>query len=152
MSARDAAAAVIPGPQEIFERWTNIEVAKWMERDPQRTFVTWLFDVSTRKWRDLAPPTPLPSHRTHIGLSYDSKNKIVLLHGATRSKTAESGVVVDTWVYLPGENKWLQPEPKANPYAEDGNMLLAYDPEHNVHVLGNPPGWRRGSVWVYRYK
>ena len=36
MSARDAAAAVIPGPQEIFERWTNIEVAKWMERDPQR--------------------------------------------------------------------------------------------------------------------
>lgn len=29
MSARDSAAAVIPGPQEIFDRWASSEVAKW---------------------------------------------------------------------------------------------------------------------------
>jgi hypothetical protein len=104
--------------------------------------VTWLFDVKTLKWKDMAPKGPVPASRKHAGESYDPKHGVILLFGGRGAQR-----YADTWVYEIKENRWVELKPKASP--PDGNgMLLAYDPEHNVHVFGD----RHAGVWVYRYK
>ena len=112
--------------------------------NPDAGMVTWLFDPKTLKWKDLAPKGAVPARRKHAGESYDSKNGIVLLYGG-RGKEHYN----DTWSYLPKENRWVELQPKASLPKAGSGMLMAYDPDHNVHVLGKL-NWK--SVWVYRYK
>jgi hypothetical protein len=124
---------------------------------PQMT--TWLFETAFGKWRDLAPAGPLPSGRAGMGLSYDRKNRVVFLFGGTRIGPSPE-VLDDIWIYDPAGNTWSQlaspSDPrhfyKAPPESGGDCQLLAYDEEHNVHVLALQNWNKDAAVWAYRYK
>jgi serine/threonine protein kinase len=128
-------------------------------RDGGPEMTTWLFETASGKWRDLAPPGPLPSGRAGMGLSYDRKNRVVVLFGGTRIGPSPD-VLDDAWIYDPARNTWaLIASPsdprhfyKAPPESGGDCQLLAYDEEHNVHVLALQNWNKDAAVWAYRYK
>lgn len=105
----------------------------------------WLFDASAEKWTNLESEGPFPSPRKKMGCSYDPKSRVILAYGGGPENARQLN---DTWVYLIKENRWRQLEPKTSPPPGKEGMKLAYDPEHEVHVLGQPGG----SVWAFRYR
>jgi N-acetylneuraminic acid mutarotase len=122
---------------------------------------TWLFDATTGKWRDLAPKGPTPSRRAAMGISYDRKNGVVVLFGGWGySGSATPQMLEDTWVYNPVANIWtemkLEAPPchkgKVNPQLLPDCQMLAYDEEHNVHVLVLQEWDKNSGIWAYRYK
>jgi RNA polymerase sigma factor (sigma-70 family) len=123
-------------------------------KDPEAAMVTWVYNLKENVWKDLKPKASPPWRSSH-STSCDSKNHIVLLYGGVTALGAPPGEhhrpLNDTWAYLVKENTWVEMKPKASPYAQDGAMLMAYDPEHDVHVVGKYFGNWPGSVWVYRY-
>jgi serine/threonine-protein kinase len=121
--------------------------------------ITWLFDATAGQWRDLAPKGPAPSRRLSMGMSYDRKARVVVLFGG-RTDEKSPQFLADTWVYDPVANSWKevksdsaprQPAPQATGSSPDCQMM-AYDEEHNVHVLVLQDWNKDNAVWVYRYK
>jgi hypothetical protein len=117
--------------------------------------VTWLFDCTTGKWRDLAPAGSLPMGRRGLGISYDRQNRVVVMHGGLAGRSG-TNPLVDTWVYDPFRNVWTEMNPAGGPQPGDGRnrdcQMLAYDEEHNVHVLGLVDHGIESGVWAYRYR
>jgi hypothetical protein len=122
--------------------------------------VTWLFDATSKKWRDLAPPGPTPSIRLGMGLSCDRKNGVVVLFGGI-SVGPTPEILDDTWIYDPVRNTWTEMKPATGPkhhyYPNRPTgpadcQMLAYDEEHNVHVLVLQRWAGDDAVWAYRYK
>lgn len=122
--------------------------------------MTWVFDPFTGTWSDLAPRGPLPSGRQEMGFSHDRKHGVVLLFGG-KPVNESSLPLDDTWLYEPAKNTWRELKSstgprthyKARPPVGGDCQLLAYDEEHNVHVLVLQH-WadKDSAIWVYRYK
>jgi hypothetical protein len=125
----------------------NGATRKVLEQNPKSGLVTWLFDPKALTWKDLGPKEPVPANRKHAGESYDPKRGVVLFFGGRGWEGEKTIKFADTWVYELKENRWVELKPKSSPPPGYG-MLLAYDPEHDVHVLGD----RHSGVWVFRYK
>jgi hypothetical protein len=121
--------------------------------------VTWRYDAASGKWTDLAPPGPRPAARYGMGLSYDRKNRMVLLFGGV-SATPMPEVLDDTWSYDPVRNIWTEIRSEsspqhyysARPVPPADCQMMAYDEEHNVHVLVLQDWVKDSAVWAYRYK
>jgi hypothetical protein len=102
----------------------------------------WTYDASTDLWTRKAAVVQPPGWRNHVGMAYDSRNKVHILYGG------RSGAD-DTWAYDARANAWTQMQPTQHPQTGIDTMLFSYDPEHNVCVLAD---YRPGSpMWVYRY-
>jgi hypothetical protein len=102
----------------------------------------WTYDALRDVWSRKASAVQPPGWRNHVGMAYDSRNKVHILYGG------RSGVD-DTWAYDARANTWTEMRPAQHPQTGIDTMLFSYDPEHNVCVLAD---YRPGSqMWVYRY-
>ncbi|MEM9454843.1 MAG: kelch repeat-containing protein [Myxococcota bacterium] len=64
---------------------------------------TWLFDLATEQWTDLAPPTN-PGPRSAFALAFDGDNAVALVGGNTNSVDLTD----ETWIYDLAGNEWTQ--------------------------------------------
>jgi hypothetical protein len=88
--------------------------------------------------------------RPGLGISYDRQNQVVILVGA-----APTASHIDTWLYDPVRNTWTDLKPTVSPRTGGPNkdcQLLAYDEEHNVHLLGLVDHGPDDGVWAFRYQ
>jgi len=122
---------------------------------------TLLFETSSLTWRDLAPKGPVPSPRWGMGLSYDRKNHVVVLFGSSAPRDKQAAD--DTWIYDAARNTWTEMKsttspaqfyknPITSPTTSSDCRMLAYDEEHNVHVLVLQNWDKDNAVWAYRHK
>jgi hypothetical protein len=103
---------------------------------------TWTYNASTDVWTQKFTSVQPPGWRNHVGMAYDSRNKVHILYGGR-------GGADDTWAYDARANTWTEMKPAQHPWTGIDTMLFSYDPEHNVSVLSD---YRPGSpLWVYRY-
>jgi hypothetical protein len=92
-----------------------------------------------------------------MGLAYDSKSRVVVLYGGGGGSATPPD---DTWTYDPARNVWTDLKPETSPgkfYKKSPNgvseaQMMAYDQEHNVHVLVLQNWQVDNAVWAYRYK
>ena len=102
----------------------------------------WTYNAKTDVWTQKVTSVQPPGWRNHVGMAYDSRNKVHILYGGR-------GGVDDTWAYDARANTWTEMKPAQHPQSGIDTMLFSYDPEHNVCVLSD---YRQGSpMWVYRY-
>jgi serine/threonine protein kinase len=134
---------------------TPVDLKKDGPLDPG-CMATLLFDATARQWRELNPKGPTISPRSGMSLSYDRKNRVMLLFGG-RSHPTNTGLN-DTWLYDPKQNSWREIKQEggparldAKPTQEGDCQMLAYDEEHDVHVLVRNWGGDN-AIWVYRYR
>ena len=102
----------------------------------------WTYNAATDVWT--AKASGPPGSRNHVGMTYDSRNKVHLIFGGR-------GGSGDTWAYNAKTDVWTNMNPATSPGlgAENDTMLFSYDPEYNVHVYAD---YRPGaSLWAYRY-
>jgi len=103
---------------------------------------TWTYDAPSDVWTQKVTSAKPPGWRNHVGMAYDTRNKVHILYGGR-------GGANDTWVYNARANTWTEMRPAQRPPDGIDTMLMSYDPEHNVCVLSD---YRPGSpLWVYRY-
>lgn len=129
---------------------------KALEKNNNVQTITWLFDATTGKWRDLAPKGAGLKRRNAAGVSYDTRNHVIVVHGGyAYGGPNDSHITMDdTWVYDPVKNTWTEMKPSAtsmiatNSGARGDSQMMTYDEEHNVHVMAH----YSIGVWVYRYK
>jgi hypothetical protein len=95
-----------------------------------------LYDIDTDTWTERFP-SPYPPARSHANLAYDSKRKLVYLHGGDYPSTN------DLWAYNVLNNTWTKIEPQgALPPLGGGSM--AYDSVNDVVITFSLNG-----LWVY---
>jgi hypothetical protein len=83
-----------------------------------------------------------------------------VLFGGIRGSGANYQVLDDLWIYDPARNAWTEIKSEAAPrYAGKFNpsvpadcQMLAYDEEHNVHVLVLQEWGKSSGMWAYRYR
>jgi hypothetical protein len=115
---------------------------------------TWTYDPDANKWSKMVLPAnaPQPSGRWRFGLTYDSKNKVVILVGGCKETWDDTEKYYnDVWVLDTAKSVWTKmnpPGPLPGGSTSRDNRSCAYDEADNV-VLWLP---RRGNVWAYRYK
>lgn len=141
------------------ERPPDTDTSLWIFSDQDKTFhehglATWTYDPEANKWERLAlkAGAPQPSPRWRHGLTYDSKNKVVILvGGSTCTWGSDEKYYNDVWVLDTAKAVWTKMHPPApHPAGNNSrdNRCCAYDEADNV-VLWLP---RQGTVWAYRYK
>jgi hypothetical protein len=92
-------------------------------RTPDRNLNdTWLFDVNTDTWRELEPSNS-PAPRSNVGMTYDAKNRRVILFGGSSNSEYPTS---DTWTYDFESNSWTEMHPAASPKPQYG-VGMVYD-------------------------
>ena len=113
-------------------------------------FQTWSYDPDTNVWTNRKPPsTPEPAYRNRFGLTYDSKNQvIILIGGSSDTWDQQEQNLTDVWIYDPAKNTWTATDP-AGPKPKGKQRecrQCAYDPNANVVLFLSE------TLWAYRYK
>ena len=102
----------------------------------------WTYNAATDVWTQKAAGPP--GSRNHVGMTYDSRNKVHIMFGGR-------GGSGDTWAYDARTDVWTNMNPAQSPTlgAENDTMLFSYIPQENVHIYAD---YRPGSaLWAYRY-
>ena len=110
---------------------------------------TYAYDVTTQKWRDLAPTN---EDKVPIcgmpGIAYDSRNRAIMMvksdHGDIKplDPTVPYGSL---WVLDLAKNSWS--ELKAGPSAKLYMASMTYDPRLNLILCRFSHKW----LWAYRW-
>ncbi len=129
--------------------WRRNRKKIWCEYAQQ----TWTYDAAVNRWEKLAvkDENPSPSPRWRVGLTYDTKNGVVILvGGSTSTWDADEKTYGDVWILKTAEGKWTPANAKGGP---SGRMArecrhCAYDEADNVVFFLNA----RTGCWAYRYR
>lgn len=119
----------------------------------EHAFVTWTYDASTNRWEKLTLEAggPNPSPRWRFGLTYDARNRVVLLVGGSTDTWDDTEAYYnDVWVLDTVGGRWSktkQAGSKPN-VSQRECRHCAYAAVDNV-VLWLPAGER---LWGYRYR
>ncbi|MHC4917148.1 MAG: Kelch repeat-containing protein, partial [Planctomycetota bacterium] len=105
---------------------------------------TWLFDLGSATWSELASGKETPPPVNGAGFVYDALNKVCIYQGGAKGKKDSW-----TWVFDPKAKKWTNMKP-VGALGRPWQSAMAYDPEHNLAVFFK--GYPTRAVWVYRYK
>jgi hypothetical protein len=114
------------------------------------TMATYLYEPAANSWTNLKPAKNPPYRNCKYGLTYDSKNDVVILVGGSIGWNGAE--CKDMWVYDVKKNEWSKLEPQYGADTKDKivfqeNLMADYDCRHNVIVFKSS-----GTFWAYRYK
>jgi hypothetical protein len=141
-----------PPPAAEADRWRlNRKDKSWQELLQE----IYTYDPEANKWEKLPvkPDAPRPCWRYRCGLTYDSKNKVVIMiGGSTNTWESDEKYYNDVWVLETAKAVWTRMDPP-KPWPTGGNAWrdnrsCAYDEADNA-VLWMP---NDGAVWAYRYR
>jgi hypothetical protein len=127
---------------------------------PEKFVTAHKLNATTGTWEIVPRNGDRPPARSAMGLSYDRKNHVVVLFGGVTRSEKGTPVRSDLWIYHPDRNIWNEEKPagmpryngKYDPNAPADCQMLAYDEEHNVHVLILQEWGDDSGIWAYRYK
>jgi N-acetylneuraminic acid mutarotase len=115
--------------------------ARWPETRSYND--TWIFDLATAKWRQLAP-IKSPSARYDHGMVYVASSQQVVLFGGR----TESGWSNETWAYNLTRNAWTRLAPQTSPKAAESSSQMAYNTASRRIVLLIQQGASE-ETWIY---
>ncbi|MHA2116615.1 MAG: Kelch repeat-containing protein [Candidatus Thorarchaeota archaeon] len=116
------------------------------DSDGFETDDTWMFDLETREWSDLAPATTPLARYGHVMVYDESINLIVMTSG----NTASQGHQQDTWTFNVTSNTWIELNPTGDPDRLKWPSMT-YDSINQKCILfgGQIGDYAVDRTWVY---
>jgi hypothetical protein len=113
----------------------------------------WKFDIETRTWTEINPPSAIISRMWHSA-TFDSKRDRLVFYGGADNGAFfdDASYFSDLIYYWPGEDRWNQDNPEVSPdgrfwgrmvYMSDQDQYLLFG-GHDDQNLGN-----RNDSWVF---
>ncbi len=103
---------------------------------------TWTYDLTTNRWVEAFPVTPIPRHRH--SMAYDVNSDQAILFGGFDAKYFD-----DTWMYNVTANNWTNMNPVTKPSARDGHSMVYDVGSEEVILFGGYDGSYLSDTWVY---
>ncbi len=111
---------------------------------------TWLYDLATRTWTNMAPAGDTPAARYLHAMAYLGGDQVLLFGGSDDESVETGSYLGDTWRYDLSENTWTEVFPGSSPGVRCGHAMAPL-PDGQVLLFGGMEAWQEmlQDTWLY---